>query len=205
MTVRPSPFNRSVKVIQVFKKVHWYGKDQRSFETRKGVIDWSNVESKNGFVENGQLWLPPYLLEQPNFGHAGIMFLLDEENIGRIKREGEKSFILPYAKKYKVDCFVIEEALKIQFQYLPFEIGIPKRDHFTIGQLTPDQSLEFKINGKFDATLSRGMERLFKEQHFIIEYLGEFNEYYPIKEPVTAFKKNVPHNRKLVDLMKPLW
>lgn len=205
MQYKKGLFDRQVKVIQVFKKVHLYGKENRSFDSRKSIVQWKDICSTNGHVSSGQLWLPPYLITQPNFLQSAIIFLIDEEWISPYKVDIEKSIFHPFSKKYKLYCFSINEQLEIRFHYDSFDIGIPEREDFDLGALKKNVPLEIKINGKYDATMSRGMERLFKEQHFIFEYLGDFTEYWEIKEPVEPHLKSLNKERKSINLLKPLW
>ena len=80
-------------------------------------------------------------------------------------------------------------------------IGDPARDSFTISVLENGRPVEVKINGKLDT--SRG--RHYKEQCFIFQLLGEFDRCFLLEENEASIIKQVPANRKLVNLLKPLW
>ena len=65
--------------------------------------------------------------------------------------------------------------------------------------------MAIKINGKTDASLTSRRERMYKEQHYIYENLGTFQQCYLLNEPSDAIIKKVPDVTRTVDLLKPLW
>ena len=53
--------------------------------------------------------------------------------------------------------------------------------------------------------MSARRARVFKEQHYIFEYIGNFDKCTLLREPFEPIKKEIPADRKIVDLIKPLW
>ena len=98
-----------------------------------------------------------------------------------------------------------QEELELYLQYGYFEVGIPERKNFKLCTIKKQQPIEIKINGKTDFSATSRRERTFKEQHFIIEYVGDFNSCKLLKSPITPHVKQPPKPIKVVDLLKPLW
>jgi hypothetical protein len=114
-----------------------------------------------------------------------------------------KSFT--FSNRYQLDVFELKNDLDIHLHYDKYEVGIPARANYKLCHLDQDEPIEIKINGKIDATASRGRERMFKEQQFIFQYLGDFKKYKILREPFLPMSKIIPSKRKVVDLIKPLW
>jgi hypothetical protein len=107
----------------------------------------------------------------------------------------------------RLDIFDLkfESELEIFLHYDYFEVDIPERDNFKICSLKMNQPVEIKIKGKTDLSMSSGRERIFKQQSYILEYAGDFSSCKLLKEPVDGVTKHIRSQRKIIDLMKPLW
>jgi hypothetical protein len=105
----------------------------------------------------------------------------------------------------KIDIFEIKNDLELFLKYDRYEVGIPERENFKLCILKKNNPVEIKINGKTDFSMTSGRERIFKEQHYIFEYLGDFGSCKILKEPYESVIKRVPEERKIIDLIKPLW
>ena len=198
-------FKKPVKVIQLFKNIHIYTKAEKSFELRKDQMQWKDVNSKSGYINKEELFLPEVLLEKKDFQLCEMILLSD--NVSSQNSElfvSENQYFLP-APYWRFDNFEIKKNLDIFLRYNEYEIGIPKRDNFKLATLKPGFPIEIKINGKFDYNMSSGRERTYKDQQFIIIHHGNYKQATILKEPFTAVKKVIPRERKVIDLIKPLW
>ncbi len=83
-------------------------------------------------------------------------------------------------------------------------LGMPKREFFKICELYPHKPVEILINGRKDFSGTKRRERLFVEKDYIIEYLGEVREYELIEGYRAIFQKQIPRERNVINLLKPL-
>lgn len=204
-------FQKPVQVMQVFRQIHVYTKEEKSFADRKEKLVWKEMASKNGYVSNGQLYLPDSVLTDKKFGNCDLITIEDEADVTpqhewkMINRRYEKGnnhcFHLHHKSSYEIFWFRGKEPVELILNYSSSYVGDPSRDDFVLAVLEKDCPVEIKINGKIDS--SRG--RHFKEQHFVFELLGEFDSCFLLSEKETAVKKQLPAKRKLVNLLKPLW
>jgi hypothetical protein len=203
-------FKKPVKVLQVYRMVNEYGKEERSFADRKDKLAWKQISSSNGFVSDRVLYLPESIRQDKKFGNCDLITMEDESDITpqqewkMINRHYERGsnhcFSLHHINTY--ECFAFKnDPLELSLRYQNTIVGDPSRDNFTLSNLEIDVPVEVKINGKHDT--SRG--RYFKEQYYIFHLLGTFDRCLFLTEKDKAVTKVVPSNRKLVDLIKPLW
>jgi len=106
---------------------------------------------------------------------------------------------------WKCFKFSKNEKISVELFWDYWEIGIPKRDNFKICDLEINKAIEINLNGKRDFSMTGRRERIFTERNFIIEYLGEINEYELIGNPSVDLKKEIPTNRKRINLLKELY
>ena len=206
MNLKEGLFKKPVKVLQIFKIIHVYDTENKSFETRKEIMKWKNIDSKNGYVKDGELFLPEYLTENSKIDESVLITLEDTTFVSKFNLSyvnASKCFI--FSNRYLLDIFEIKNDLDIHLKYDKYEVGIPARANFKLCHLDELEPIEIKINGKIDSTASRGRERMFREQQYIFQYLGDFTKYKTFKEPSAPTLKNIPSKRKVVDLIKPLW
>lgn len=202
-------FKRPVKVLQVFRMIYEYGKDEKSFEDRKDKLAWKEIQSGNGYVAKQILYLPAIIQHDKKFTNCQLITIEDEADItprhewkivnGKYERGNNHCFDLRHPRSYEIFRFH-NHPLELSLNYSHSSIGDPPRDNFKLGNLDIEKAVEVKINGKLDT--SRG--RYYKEQYFIFHLLGEFESciFTDNEHPVA---KVVPVERKLIDLVKPLW
>lgn len=78
----------------------------------------------------------------------------------------------------------------------------PKRKaSFQLCTLKKNKPVEIKLNGKSDGH----HQRYYMEEQFIFECLGEFTQFKILSNQKPAFSKQVPGERKLIDLRELLW
>ena len=203
-------FKRPVKVLQIFRMIHEYGKEERSFADRKDKLAWKEIHSKNGYVADRVLYLPATIQRNKKFNHCQLITVEDEADVtpqhewkiinGKYERGNNHCFDLHHPRSYEIFQFH-NHPLEVSLKYSQSYIGDPSRDDFILAVLEKDVVVEVKINGKLDT--SRG--RYYKEQYFIFHLLGEFESCCFLTDKHPPVVKAVPTERKLVDLLKPLW
>lgn len=217
-------FARPVKVLQVFRNINIYGKLKKSLDDRKSELEWTYIESKSGHVKDGQLFLPASIKTNPDAVSCDLITLEDDNQpqiftsahlqfrkllafIPRLPDPPLANHCFNLARPNNLDIFELrlESELELYLQYGYFEVGIPKRSNFMLCEVRLGQPVEIKINGKRDTTLTGGAERVFKEQHYVFHYLGDFASAVLLREPFESTRKYVPEERKVVDLIKQLW
>ncbi len=201
-------FNRPIKVLQIFSNILRYAKEDKSFDKRKERMEWKPIFSANGYVQDGQLFLPPAILQHMALERCNLITLKDSlapqfnymENM-----ESNDCFELSVPRK--LGNFKIQQAeeLELHLHYNRFFIGIPKRSNIKLCNLRPGLPVEIAINGKTDFSLTGRRDREFTEQLYIFEYLGDFKTCIVLKERANPVLKPIPAERKLVDMIKPLW
>ena len=198
-------FKNPVKLIRLFKKINLYGKDEKSYELRKEQMKWTAPLSKSGFVKDGNAFIPEGIIDTANFHQCGVILLVDDVSDSEKEIAKKENHYLLTAPLWRFEVFELRKNLELFLYYNEYQTGIPHREHFKLAALKEGIPLEIKINGKFDFTMTAGKQRTFKEQQFIIEYLGEFQKLSILKEPFSPVKKDIPEERKVIDLIKPLW
>ncbi|MEO6254454.1 MAG: hypothetical protein ABIO79_14170 [Ferruginibacter sp.] len=208
MKDRHYTFNRHIKILQVFSNILCYGKDDRSFDKRKERLEWRPVESANGYVKDGQLFLPPAILQHASLERCDLITIKDSlapefnymENM-----ESNDCFELTAPRKLGNFKIIQSEELELHLHYNRFYIGTPKRDNIKLCNLRLNQPVEIAVNGKTDFSLTGRRARNFTDQQYIFEYIGDFKTCTVLKEKAKPVLKQIPAERKMVDMLKPLW
>ena len=200
-------FKRPKLVLQVFQKIIIYHQDQKSFETRKDQSQWKeSIDSISGFLEKERLVLSQEHKSE-RLQSVDLIILNDYNNPIYFPARNVQLSNLKYSK---VDFEIFQlrnfsEDIEIHLEYGHFSVGVPERDNFKLCNLNLDMPTEVKINGKLDHSLSKGRDRMFREQHFIFHLHGNIKEVEFYREPFGPFQKTIPKPEKRVDLMKDLW
>jgi len=213
-------FKKPVKIVQIFRNINVYGKAKKSFDDRRDEMTWRDIPSKSGYVTDNELYLPEKILDNADFKRCGLI-TIEDDNLSPTFSSPDLRFTTVIKggfetiynhcfhlnQRAKVGIFEIRnnDGLELFLQYDYYEIGIPERENFKLCDLKQNSPVEIKINGKTDFSMSSGRERVFKEQYYICEYLGDFEKCNLLREPYAPIIKQVPHNRKVADLLKPLW
>ena len=206
--VQSITFKKPFKLIQLFRNINTYGKDEKSFELRKDKIAWKPMQSTSGFVKDSILHLPETILVKPNLQQSDLILMIDDnfkspQNVVYVEEQN-----LNFNKNSNINFDFIEIRLvdKIEIYLKPgyFETGTPSRNEFKVGELVKNKPISIKINGKRDFSLTGRRERTFTEQEYILEYLGDFNEIQ-IENDLKPVKKTIPTEYKVIDLMKILY
>lgn len=203
-------FQKPAKLLQVFRQINEYTKEEKSFADRKEKLKWKEFSSLNGHVANGDLYLPGSILADKKLGNCDLITIEDEVDVtpqqewkiinGKYEKGNNHCFHLHHRSAYEIFWLKDKDSLQLALNYTAAYVGDPSRDSFTIATLEKGCPVEVKINGKMDT--SRG--RYYKEQCFIFQLMGEFDRCVLLENGESVVKQ-VPGDRKLVDLLKPLW
>ena len=213
-------FKRPVKILQAYCNINIYGKAKKSLELRKEEIAWREIPSKSGYIHDDVLYLPETILDCPHFKESGLITIEDYNQpqsfssrdlrntkvvASNIEPATNRCFNLHHPNKLDIFEIRSDEFLRLFLNYDHYTVGIPERENFELCTLKKDQPVEIMINGKTDFSLTSGRERVFKEQFYIFEYVGDFKECKILKEPFDPVLKTIPPDRKVINLLKPLW
>lgn len=201
-------FNRPLKILQVFTNVLRYAKEDRSFDKRRERLQWRPAESSNGYTREGELFLPPGILQHPVLERANLLTIKDSlaPQFSYMERLGNNDcFELTAPRTLGNFKIKQDEELELYLQYDRFFIGTPKRANMKLCSLRPHQPVEVFINGKTDFSLTGRRSRQFNDQQYIFEWLGDFKSCRILPENAAPVLKQIPTERKMVDLLKHLW
>lgn len=206
-------FHRPVSVLQIFRNIHIYDKTMKSFAGREDAMRWNEINSLSGFIQNNALYLPESVQEIAGFMQCDLLTIEDDRLPLPVpayshNRQRFTNRCFRLQKSVKADIFRIarrETGIELHLEYGYFDVGVPERENFKLCNLGLHQPVEILINGKTDHTLSARRERLFKEQSYIIEYCGDFNECFILRPPFSPVCKKIPADRKIINLLRPLW
>ena len=208
MNPQPITFKKPFKLVQLFRNINSYGKEEKYFEDRRNKIAWKPIASTSGFVKDNVVYLPETILAQANFEHSDLILLIDDnfKAFQNVVYTNEKNLCFRNNSSNKFDFLQVKLGEKVELYLKPgyFEIGLPERDEFKICELTIDKPVSIKINGKRDFSLTGRRARTFVEQEYIFNYVGDYKEI-KIEEELPVTLKNVPVERKIIDLMKTLY
>lgn len=220
MNLQEIKFKTPVKILQIFRNINIYGKNDKSLNNRKEVLRWNEIQSKSGYVSDGELYLPETILKNPDFKTCDSITIEDNNQpeafssndlrftnviASNTPQQHNSCLRLRNGLKYKIFEVRKNNEMELFLNWNYFTVGIPERKNFKLCELEMNKPVEIKINGKTDFSMSSRRARVFKEQHFIIHYIGDFSRCKLLKEPYNAFTKKVPAERKMIDLIKPLW
>ena len=217
-------FARPIKVLQVFRNINIYGKPKKSLDDRKAELEWVEIHSKSGHAIDGQLFLPESVKTNPDVRSCDLITIEDDNQpqifssahlaytkvmaiIPRLPQPPPANHCLNLIGPTEIDIFELRlnDELELHLRYGYYDVGIPKRSDFKLCEIRRGKPVEVKINGKTDHSVSKGRDRLFKEQHYVFHYLGDFSSAALLREPFEPTPKHVPAERKVVDLIKQLW
>lgn len=196
-------FKKPVRIVQIFRNINEYGKEDKSFDSRKEKLVWKPIVSTSGHVLDQALYLPEEISSHPKFENCNLITLTDDNlpPLQSVVIDYNKNhcFHLPSSSKLNIFHFKLADELEVHFKYGYYEVGSPTREDFKIADLKKNTPISIKINGKIDAR----RQRSFMEQEYVFDYLGDFRQCFLVKDLETT--KTVPPVDKVVDLMKPLW
>ncbi len=197
-------------LLQVFKSATVYSKINYTAENRKKAsVLFKIFKSSTGFVKDNVLYLPleykkPLLAKTPE-----LILLVDFlENYPDYTFQYARQNTKPYILINNTEVLTAFELFKIRklndacfeifFEYEKnaFFIGIPKRNSHKIGEIRPDNSLRYLINGKSDFTMSGRKQRAFYEYEYVFGELQtvhtiEFCDAAKVQISKTVMQKNI--------------
>jgi hypothetical protein len=220
MKLQEVVFQKPIVVLQVFKTIYTYGKETKSFADRKEIVKWKEINSCSGFVSENELYLPESILQNPDLRFCDLLTLEDDNLLPKLDNLAQWLYKLRGLNFTPAtnSCFYVNQTnnfeifeirnksnLELTLKYDYFTIGSPKRSNIKLCNIKEKKPVEIKINGKTDFSNSSRRTRVFKEQIYIIEHIGSFERCKILKKPLKPKVKHIPSDRKVVDLMKPLW
>ncbi|MCU7551406.1 hypothetical protein OCK74_19950 [Chitinophagaceae bacterium LB-8] len=220
MKIREIKLKRPVKILQVFRNIVEYSKAEKSFDKRKEEINWGAIQSKSGYVLDHELYLPDTIIEDPGFNNCDLITMVDDNPLTSFASTGKQykwaskygynllnnhCFNLGHSREFEIFNIKNDGVLELYLKYGYFEVGIPERGNFKLCDIRKQSPVEIKINGKTDFSLSSRRARVFQEKYYVFEYIGDFNKINLLREPYDHIIKHIPSDRKVVDLIKPLW
>lgn len=199
-------------IIQIFKKDKFFTKSEYDHSTRTDFFIWpENINSVTGFVEKNTLYLNSSIHSNLNQKNIGLFVIQDHiESPSRKTDLKEFYFFTAQTLKANVEFF---ELIKVGQKYEvwldgitnSFQIGIPKRNRFKLCNLEVGQSIEIKINGRHDFTLTGRAERTFREQQYLIKYIGTVEKVeFLTQNRIEKMKITDVKNIQKIDLRKVL-
>ncbi len=209
-------------VLQVFTLVVPYTKEEKSFEDRKDRSQWNSYTGSS----TSQLKVNPDTEETELTLSSEHTFLdimendlivlndsNDESDFGSIhfynlnKKHGNIPFSIFKLQKSKTlnDSGGLELELELHLNYNETTIGDPKRENFKIANLLPGKTIEVKVNGKFDFSMTGRRERTYKEQIFRFQLCGPVSSIEFARVSPNSWVKKIPQPNKIIDLMKQLY
>ncbi|EMR03212.1 hypothetical protein [Cesiribacter andamanensis] len=222
--MNPSPadwqFRQPIALVQLHRRLLDYGKELRSFDARKTISQWQEpLYSRSGHVQEGVLYLPQLIVEHPQFQQCTFISLEDRHQAQAElpvlaspscyqQLEPQRNACLDLRHPRSLHIFQLREQdgkIEVHLQWGYFEVGEPRRDNIKLAELEAGKSVEIKINGKRDASLSSRRARTYREQAYIFEHLGHFTQARLLPPSAPAVAKQLPQDRKLVDLLKVLY
>lgn len=196
-------FHRPIPIVQLFINENIYGKEAKSFEQRKAVLEWQNILSDNFFCIDNQLFIDEATSNLPDFKKCNLIVIV------HTKQGENKVFCLNTPQPFKFYIFRLElenEQMIVTLDANDFWFNIPKRESYKLFDFPPKQVIEVRFNAKSEMKSLTTMEqRQFKEQHFIFQNLGSFDSYTILKQGTKPIEIAIPNVEKVINLTKALW
>jgi hypothetical protein len=198
---------KSKLILQVYHNYVQYHKNLKSFSDRKEITAWkSQLNSKSAYLKDGKLILSK-LDYNTDLLNCDLIILNDFNSESEIKALKQVQYF-NLVGKVKFEIFQLKKVdnqIELHLLYDYYEIGEPKRENFKLCNLEMNTSIEIKINGKLDHSLSSGQERTYKEHCYIFHLIGETDEFELARTPFKGSIKQIPKPSKKVDLMRKLY
>lgn len=198
---------KPLKVVQVFRNASLFAKGEHLFKNSRDWLYWSEKKSASGYVKHRELYLPEKEAGFDDINRYSIVFLLDDFS------EKEKDRLFDWKQTVNLftqtsasvglDFLQVRSADEIEIYFNgPKYPWYPKRKAaFQLCTLKKNKPVEIKLNGKSDGH----HQRYYIEEQFIFEYLGEFSQLKILSDQELYPIKQVPLERKLIDLRELLW
>jgi hypothetical protein len=179
----------------------------KSFSDRKEVTKWkTELNSKSAYLKDDKLILSK-LDYNTDILNCDLIILNDFNSESEIKALKQVQYFT-LVGKVKFEIFQlkkVDKQIELHLLYDYYEIGEPKRENFKLCNLEMNTSIEIKINGKLDHSLSSGRERTYKEHCYIFHLIGETDAFELVRAPFNGSIKKIPKPLKKVDLMRKLY
>lgn len=198
---------RPLKAVQVFRNASLFEKGEPEFKNGRDWLSWPEKESATGYIHQHELFLPRMDGGFYDMNRYSMVFLLDDFS----EKEKDRLFgwkqtvnlFTQTSASVGLDFLQVRSADEIEIYFNgPKYPWYPKRKAaFQLCTLKKNKPVEIKLNGKSDGH----HQRYYMEEQFIFEYLGEFTQFKILSNQEPALNKQVPGERKLIDLRELLW
>lgn len=173
-----------IDVFQVYKIAKIFDKPDYNSESRSEFFKIKDqLISHNGFLKENTLLLPLDKKADSKILESKLLIIQDFINPDSSRLTGGLNhFSFKDTKTPRVfEIFKIKKTENSSYElFLNYSgnelfIGVPKRLDHKIAEVTINQSISYKINGKSDFTLTAGKQRTFTELEYIITFIGVAN------------------------------
>lgn len=191
-----------IDIIHIYKHKEIFHKNTYTSENRKVLNSVERFfESENGYLDNGNLYLPIEFKSRPDLDTADLIIIQDIKNRDPFltnKAEEQTGLSGEFIKSKRdfsiadnqthfefrnmnspkfFEIFSISKSVKNSFElsmiYNQLSIGIPERKSHKICDLKLKHPVRYKINGKSDFTMTGRKQRTFYEYDYVIEWIGQ--------------------------------
>lgn len=201
MAAQPQAFPTGVEVILVLRRTLTWNKHEEPAQAPKDWLPFPQklhlpFRLKEGRIELGK----DVDTSELSLAPATLLFSLNLNT-----RELEVHALQANQSFASAPLSLSEKSgkMELHFQWNYFTVGDPERDAMKVGELETGKSLEFRVNGKRDFSLSSRRDRSYLEQSYWLQHLGTAVELIYSKDD--DFPTTLPKPDKLVDLRKLLW
>jgi len=208
MNLKELRLHKPVKIIYVYCYILIYDKQHKPSPRKKGIDTGSHIQFHSGNLTKDTLYLPADIFEQKDLNNIDLILLIQDRTDNLLKKDRSEEVVflnLSHPKKFKIFEFSVNGNIELHLKYDHFEIGEPAREDFKLCDLKPSHPVEVKINGKLDFSLTSRRARTYKEQIYIFDVLGEVDQIKSMDTVMPSMSLNIPSDRKVINLLKPLW
>lgn len=198
---------RPLAVVQVYRNASMFAKGDPVVENGRDWLRWPIKHSASGYIQRGELYLPEKTDGYDDINRHSLVFMLDDFS----ENEKDKLFAWKQITNFYtqvptsigIDFLQIKRDTELELFFNGSKYNwYPKRkETYQLCELKKNKPVEIKINGKSDGH----HQRYYMEEQFIFEYLGSFQQFKILTDQHIPVKKQVPSQRKLIDLRELLW
>lgn len=196
-----------------------FGKPERGNLDLRTLMQWPGGTNVQAALHHDCAYLAPEILNTADFSQMGWI-VLEEQVPPEVAVPPQNSWVLSVEPSHQTRMFRRNSRIHCNFfeivatdggvpeLHLKFDtslLGYPERDDFRVGILRPGVSLDVRINGKKDNTLSSGKARTYLEVAVLITYLGTFTSAKPLTQIPPDLHRRTAFETKYIDLRKLLW
>lgn len=204
--MKPVTTKKPKLILEVYRTQLEYGKDQRSYDTRRGLIDWKQeVPVLMPYLEDGKLMLPQ---EEPDdlFWNADLI-ILDHDNHATMAEPNFTYYYVTLGNRRSQIYTNFQTNIKgdeLELHYVDGSRHMRKifRDDFKLADLRMDVPTEVKFNYILELR-TRG--RRYVEKYYLFHLIGSCRKFVFDAPINTVYSKPIPQPVKTINLMRTLY